>query len=229
MPYYSSVRCSACVWSCPHGGFATRVLQVASSPLRCKSDRACTTDCTRARPGPATREWNSCSTLVDDQLQEDQRHPGDLASTFEYRVNARAQSAAVQWAFGHPAEVLPLAGRKFLRTWSLWPDGGDVGSTTVRLAITLSSFGVLVLACVASWSLFRPIDWYHGICWLPCLYFTLLHMVFVGSVRYREPAVFVLVALAGCALAAFIRCPWNASPTAKSIEREQGSASFSRS
>jgi hypothetical protein len=167
--------------------------------------------------------------LVDDQLQEDQRHPGDLASTFEYRVNARAQSAAVQWAFGHPAEVLQLAGRKFLRTWSLWPDGGDVGSNSVRLAITLSSFGVLVLACVASWSLFRPIDWYHGICWLPCLYFTLLHMVFVGSVRYREPAVFVLVALAGCAMAAFIRCPWNASPTAKSIEREQGSASFSRS
>lgn len=139
--------------------------------------------------------------FVEEQLRYDAKHPDTVESTLEYRVNKRAQAAATQWSLQNPEHVLILAGRKFLRTWSLWPDGGDISSVPIRLAITLSSFGALLLAIYASWTLFWPITWRVGICWLPCLYFTCLHMVFVGSVRYREPAVFVLLALAGCAVA----------------------------
>jgi hypothetical protein len=34
------------------------------------------------------------------------------------------------------------------------------------------------------------------LCGLPAIYFTLLHMVFVSSIRYREPAMLGLIVLA---------------------------------
>jgi hypothetical protein len=37
--------------------------------------------------------------------------------------------------------------------------------------------------------------------WLPAVYLTLLHTVFVSSIRYREPAMLCLLTLAGAAIA----------------------------
>ncbi|HBE71100.1 MAG TPA: hypothetical protein DDW52_23380 [Planctomycetaceae bacterium] len=132
-----------------------------------------------------------------------------LDGTLEWRINRRAQRLALDWAQANPAEVIKLAGKKFLRTWSLWPDGGENGSLIVRLAITVSCFSVVLLALAGT--VFRvrlaklvgrdlPERWVFCALWLPSLYFTLLHMIFVGSIRYREPAVFVLTAVAGFAV-----------------------------
>ena len=35
------------------------------------------------------------------------------------------------------------------------------------------------------------------LCWLPAVYLTLLHVVFVSSIRYRDPAMLAWLALAG--------------------------------
>jgi len=40
--------------------------------------------------------------------------------------------------------------------------------------------------------------------WMPCLYLAMLHAVFIGSVRYRQPGVMFLGALAGVGCAAII-------------------------
>lgn len=144
-------------------------------------------------------------TLLLEQIREDQSSEQPLVSTLEYRVNRRAQRLALAWAGENASEVLRLALAKFCRTWSLWPDGGDVGSPPVRLGITLGTFVVMLLAIRGTWVLASKRGWLVGVCWVPCLYFTLLHMVFVGSIRYREPAVLVLTALAGCAIANFAR------------------------
>lgn len=165
--------------------------------------------------------------FVQRQREIDAQTSGPLESTFEYRLNRLAQRSAVRWSIDHPGAVLRLAFRKFLRTWSLWPDGGEIGSTRIRLALTVSCFGVLLLALVASWQLYHStIRWLWGICWLPCLYFTLLHMVFVGSIRYREPAVLVLIAMAGCAVAQIAR--WRSTSAVRASERDREIASNSR-
>lgn len=143
--------------------------------------------------------------IVAEQIAVDRRADRPLESTLEYRVNRRAQRQAVEFALSQPRETMRLAMAKLYRTWSVWPAGGDIGSTPLRLAITLGTVIVLVLAIYGTWLTLRQHPWWVGVCWLPCLYFTLLHMVFVGSIRYREPAVFILAALAGCAMADLAR------------------------
>ncbi len=124
-----------------------------------------------------------------------------LEGTFEWRINQRAQQQAIDWCLENPIEIPRLAFAKLKKTWSIWPDGGDVGSPLIRAAVSLSMLIVMLLAFIGTWKLFRTQSLMLAICWSPCLYFTLLHMVFVGSVRYREPAVIVLLAVAGSTLA----------------------------
>ncbi len=158
--------------------------------------------------------------IIAEQMLADQQATQPLVSTLEYRINARAQAKALSWAASNPAEVVRLAGVKFLRIWTLWPDGGDVGSAPVRLGVSISCFAVLLLALGTSWSVRGQFDWSYRICWLPCLYFTSLHMVFVGSIRYREPAMFVLIALAGCAIAKLLGYKNIRSELGEQVARE---------
>jgi len=135
----------------------------------------------------------------------------NLRSTMEFRLNRRAQQAAIAWLKSHPREALLLAWQKFLRTWSLWPNGGELGSATLRAALTIGCFTIVALAILGSFqstakirgsSRSTSVDrWTVHFYWLPAVYFTGLHMLFVGSIRYREPAVLVLTILGGLGLA----------------------------
>ncbi|MCC6511218.1 MAG: hypothetical protein IT423_19105 [Pirellulaceae bacterium] len=162
--------------------------------------------------------------------------------TFEYRLNASMQRAALDWTQKNISGAIRLALVKFARTWSLWPSAGEIGSSSLRAALTIGCFGVLGLACWTSLSLWgsgraqptqisaaetsvtetrAAVWWSIAICWAPAIYFTLLHMVFVGSIRYREPAVLVLTALAGCALS---RVRWfGDGQGSRSLETSGGS------
>ncbi len=142
--------------------------------------------------------------FAEEQRTEDAASDA-LRSTFEYRLNRRAQRASIEWIKKHTSEVALLSWRKFLRTWSLWPNGGDIGSGILRAALTIGCFAILALACIGSFQLRTTKlglnGWGVKFYWLPTVYFTLLHMIFVGSIRYREPAVLVLTVLAGVGLA----------------------------
>ena len=123
------------------------------------------------------------------------------ADTFEYRLDRRLAGAAVAWARANPGRAVELAGIKFLRTWNVWPNESSFRAWPLRLVVLATYTPLLALALVGIWRFTRR-GWPYVLAWLPAVYFTLLHMVFVGSIRYREPAMLGLIVLAAGLLAA---------------------------
>ncbi len=136
--------------------------------------------------------------FVDDFVAAQRRADaagGPLVGTFDERLDARLKQAAIEWARANPGRVLQLAMRKFLRMWSPLPNAAEMQSWLFRIAI-LGSFTPLMCCAVLSSIRYAPRGWPLLLCWLPALYLTCLHLVFVSSIRYREPAMLPLIALA---------------------------------
>lgn len=127
---------------------------------------------------------------------------GDKDDLFEYRLNQRMRNEALAWAGRHPGRVAQLALVKLVRIWNLWPNERTLSNWIIRLIVAASYAPVMILALVGAWRTIRW-GWPYVLCWLPAVYFTLLHMVFVGSVRYRQPAMLALIVLAAGAV--FVR------------------------
>ena len=121
--------------------------------------------------------------------------------TFEYRLNHRIGEAAIDWARAHPADVLRLAWIKLVRIWNFWPNEPSLKSWPIRLAVMCSYVPLVSLAVVGIWR-FSRLGWPYVLAWLPAVYFTLLHVIFIGSIRYREPAMLALTVLAAGVLSA---------------------------
>jgi len=141
--------------------------------------------------------------FVERFRQEELQTPvGPAAKPLESRRAERPRREALRWAFGHPGEAIRLSLAKLARMWNLWPNDKAFSSWPIRLVVlfTYMPLGILGIMGAA-----RTIGrgWPYWLCWLPAAYVTLLHVVFVSSVRYREPAMLPLaVAAAGaiCAL-----------------------------
>jgi hypothetical protein len=64
------------------------------------------------------------------------------------------------------------------------------------LAVLVTYVPIAVLAALGA---VRTVQWGwpYVLCWLPAVYLTAIHMVFVGSIRYRVSAMLMLAVLAG--------------------------------
>ena len=102
---------------------------------------------------------------------------------------------AWDWAEKHPREAIRLAGVKFLRTWNLWPNEASFSAWPVRWAVALSYVPLLILGVVGGVRTLARGGPYW-LCWFPAVYFSALQAVFVGSIRYRQPAMLALIVLA---------------------------------
>ena len=111
------------------------------------------------------------------------------------RLDRRLRAEALAWAAANPGRALQLAGVKFLRMWNIWPNEPRFSSWPIRLAVLFTYTPLLIFAIIGAWRTLGR-GWPYILCWLPAVYFTLLHMVFVSSIRYREPAMLALLALA---------------------------------
>lgn len=119
---------------------------------------------------------------------------------FEDRLDRRLQAASVDWVKQNPGSALYLAGVKFLRMWSPIPNASEFRSTPLRLMLAIGYLPVLLLGLLGAWR-FGRCGWPYLLCLLPAAYFTLLHVVFVSSIRYRQPAMLLLIVLAAGATA----------------------------
>ena len=142
--------------------------------------------------------------FYQEQLRADAEDPVSASGTFEERLDKRMRSAAIDWARQHPLRVVQLAGIKFLRIWSPWPNSDTMQGWTFRAAILLGYTPLIILA-VAGAIRFAPRGWPYTLCVVPAIYFTCLHMIFVGSIRYRQPAMLILIVLA----AGFVDAWWQ--------------------
>ena len=166
------------------GHFVPTTLQVGASLYDGLSERA--TGASDMRP------------VADFERLYRERHPAEddeSPAEFEYRVDRRLRDAALGWLGTQPRAALRLAGIKFLRIWNIWPNEASFSAWPVRLAVAVTYVPLLILGLVGAVRTFRR-GWPYWLCWFPAVYFTALHVVFVGSIRYRLPAMLGLIVLA---------------------------------
>lgn len=110
------------------------------------------------------------------------------------------------WEFVHknPGRAIELAFAKLWRYWRPWPGAEQFSSPAARLAVAAYYIPVLALAAVAAW-LRRGDLWLVGLSAGPLLFFSLVHCVFVGSLRYRLPAEYPLCVLSAIGLQALLK------------------------
>jgi 4-amino-4-deoxy-L-arabinose transferase-like glycosyltransferase len=117
----------------------------------------------------------------------------DYDSNIPDRIADPVARDKAMWAAGlsyvavHPQRFVELAGLKLLRFWRLWPYAQDYASPLYVVVSLVSLLPVLVLSAIylLAWG------WRDRIRIAPCLawggYLTLIHMVFISSLRYRLP------------------------------------------
>ncbi len=98
-----------------------------------------------------------------------------------------------------PGRILRLAGDKFLRTWSLRPNVAEYQSG-MAAAVSALWMSIVLLAGLGGWWVCRRRVSGWLLLLLPVVLTTLMHMMFVGSVRYRVPVMPMVMVLAAACL-----------------------------
>ncbi len=137
------------------------------------------------------------------QKEADAADPA-LPGIFEVRLDRRMRAAAISWTRSHPRRVVELMRDKFVRMWNLWPNATEFRNWKLRLVIFAGYVPLLVLALAGTWK-YATREWSYLLCAVPAVYFTGLHVIFVSSLRYRQPAMLVWIVLAAGAVGAWRR------------------------
>ncbi len=160
--------------------------------------------------------------LVAEQHAADAVAKGKLTGTFEDRLDRRMRDTSVAWIRQHPGRALELAGIKLLRMWSPLPNAAEFRSTTLRLVLALSYTPVILLAGIGLWRYGRR-GWPYVLLALPAVYFTLLHVIFVSSIRYRQPAMLPLLVLAAAVVGSWLPPRFLLNPDPQTSKPSSGS------
>ena len=156
--------------------------------------------------GSSDESMGFVNAFMVEQQREDQLSVlagAPLESTLEWRLDRRIKNAAITWAMENSSDAVRLGLVKLIKTWSPLPVAKEIGSDAVRWFEAVGYCAILCSALVGLWQCRLEVGaWLYA---MPCVYFGLLHMFFIGSVRYRQPAVLALCVLGGVGCAAIMK------------------------
>ena len=110
---------------------------------------------------------------------------------------------AIEFIRSDPGRFAVIAGKKFLRFWNVWPNAPGFDRGLYRW-VAFASFTPVLLLALASLFVLRD-RWRDSILiWLFVCYYTAIHMITIGSLRYRLPLEPLLLALGAATLSVLI-------------------------
>ncbi len=117
----------------------------------------------------------------------------------EEAQDAALRNQAIAFARAHPGRALELAAIKAGRFWSPWPNAAGFRSPALAVASALVSLPQFALIALGAWDRRRDRR-ALVLLGLPLLYTFALHLLFVGSMRYRIPVAVPALGLAAVGL-----------------------------
>jgi 4-amino-4-deoxy-L-arabinose transferase-like glycosyltransferase len=139
---------------------------------------------------------NPAATGASDMRFLDDPEIRSLDETSQDRV---LRERALAFVREHPTRALQLAGIKLARFWSLWPNAQELRNPLVAAASLVVTLPLYALMGWGAW-IMRSNGRALWLMAAPLAYVALLHLVFVGSIRYRIAAEVPALGLAAVAL-----------------------------
>ncbi len=122
-----------------------------------------------------------------------------LAVMAEYEQDLYLRRKAFEFLRQQPRRAVWLAWRKQLRFWSIVPHAAGWSAPPLRYAAAVGWSLLYVAILVGAWRC-RPVGRWFLVLAGPLLYTALVHLLFVGSIRYREPVLLPVLVLAAAAV-----------------------------
>ena len=122
------------------------------------------------------------------------------ANLSEVQRDTWKKTRAVRFIRENPEKFVRLCWMRLLRFWHLWPNFHWYNHGIYKW-ISLLSFGPILVLSLASLWILRHQWRITGLIWLMMGYYTVVHAVTIGSIRYRLPLEPLLLAMAAAAVA----------------------------
>ena len=141
----------------------------------------------------------NCPEATGGPIYETIRWPREVEGMAEVEADLFLRRAARDWALGHPRRVLELTLSRVRRFWSPVPNDPAHRGLPFVLAGLASNLPLFALAGLGFVTIARAAPSAWALAAMPVLLLALVHAVFMGSVRYRAPAIPALAVLAASA------------------------------
>lgn len=152
--------------------------------------------------------WNE-SGGVSGSFVDPDRYLRDMPQDLgELAADQWKTSQAYLFIVENPGLFLERSGKKFLRFWNVWPNSKDYQGWLYRFS-SLLSFGVVlaggIIGTIRLRRRYRQIELFF----LIACYFSLVHMITIGSIRYRLPLEPLLIVISSVLIGQWKRCEFK--------------------